>query len=263
MTDAAAPQLEAAAPAQLEVEVLTLFPDMFESFLGASLLGKAIAAGVVAVHRTNPRDFAAGKHRSVDDAPYGGGPGMVMRPEPIADAVADVEARRGRAHRILLSPSAPLFTQNRAADLLARRRLLLICGRYEGVDERIATAVADETLSIGDYVLNGGEVAAMVIIDALARLVPGVLGCGASTVEESFAADRLEYPQYTRPPEWRGLAVPDVLLSGDHAAIARWRRRESLQRTTARRPDLLHRAPLTPEEQALLAPAATRKPVVD
>jgi tRNA (guanine37-N1)-methyltransferase len=241
-----------AAPA-LEIEVLTLFPEMLDSFLSASLLGKAIAAGLVAVHRTNPRAFARGRHKSVDDAPYGGGPGMVLRPDVLAAAIDDVEARRGRTHRVLLSPSGALLEQGRAAELVKRRRLLLVCGRYEGIDERVAALYADEALSIGDYVLSGGEVAAMVVIEALARLVPGVVGKAESTLDESFSAGRLEYPQYTRPPQLRGLAVPEVLLSGDHGAIARWRRREALRRTMARRPDLLDRHPLTDDERKLLA----------
>jgi tRNA (guanine37-N1)-methyltransferase len=238
---------------ELHVEILTLFPEMFESFLGASLLGKAIGSGLVAVDRTNPRDFAAGKHRNVDDTPYGGGPGMVLRPEPIAAAIDHVEAQRGRAHRILLSPSGTLFDHPMAHALLARRRILLICGRYEGIDERVSALYADQVVSVGDYVLSGGEVPAMLMLEALARLVPGVVGCGESTVDESFAAGRLEYPQYTRPPLFRGLPVPEVLLSGDHRAIERWRRAESVRRTMARRPDLLDGHPLTDEERALLS----------
>lgn len=243
----------------LEIELVTLFPELFDSFLRASLLGKAREAALVSVERTNPRDFAPGRHRSVDDTPYGGGPGMVLRPGPLAGAIEAIEAARGRAHRVVLSPSGTLFDQRRAEALVARRRLMLVCGRYEGIDERVITHYADEVLSIGDYVLSGGEVAAMVIIEAVARLVPGVVGCGESTVDESFAAGRLEYPQYTRPPEFRGLAVPEVLLSGDHERIGRWRRREALRRTAERRPDLLARQPLTDEERALLDDAPRRK----
>jgi tRNA (guanine37-N1)-methyltransferase len=240
--------------ARLDVEILTLFPELFDSFLRASLLGKAIAGGLVAVTRTNPRDFAPGKHRSVDDAPYGGGPGMVMRPEPLVAAVEHVEAQRGRAHRVLLSPSGALLNHERVTALLARRRVMLICGRYEGIDERVAALCADEVLSIGDYVLAGGELAAAVVLEAMARLVPGVIGDPASAVDESFSvsAGRLEYPQYTRPPEFRGLAVPEVLLSGDHAAVERWRRREALRRTLERRPDLAAAHPPSDEERSLL-----------
>jgi tRNA (guanine37-N1)-methyltransferase len=239
-------------PPRLHVEILTLFPELFDSFLGASLLGKAIAAGLVAVDRTNPRDFAPGRARSVDDTPYGGGPGMILRPAPLAEAIDDIEARRGRAHRVFLSPSGTLLSQPLVSDLAARGRVLLVCGRYEGFDDRVCALYADQVLSIGDYVLAGGELAAAVVIEAMARLIPGVLGCSDSTVDESFSAGRLEYPQYTRPPEYRGLPVPEILLSGHHAAVARWRQVESLRRTAARRPDLLERHPLSPEERALL-----------
>jgi tRNA (guanine37-N1)-methyltransferase len=238
----------------LHIEIVTLFPEMFDSFLGASLLGKAIEAGTIAVERTNPRTFAAGKHRSVDDTPYGGGPGMILRVEPVSAAIDQIESARGRAHRVLLSPQGRLFDQAKAADLAGRGRVLFICGRYEGVDERVATLYADDVLSIGDYVLAGGEAAAMVCIEAMARLVPGVVGCAESTQDESFQAGRLEYPQWTRPSEFRGLAVPEVLLSGDHAAIADWRRQESLRRTEERRPDLLLRHPLTEDERRGPAP---------
>jgi tRNA (guanine37-N1)-methyltransferase len=235
----------------LDVELVTLFPELFDSLLGASLLGKAIESGLVRVNRTSPRDFARGRHRQVDDSPYGGGPGMILRPEPLAAAIEAAEAARGRAHRVLLAPAGRPFDQALAAALVGRRRLMLICGRYEGVDERIAELFADEVVSIGDYVLAGGELAAAVIVEAVARLVPGVLGCKASTVDESFQTGRLEYPQWTRPPVFRGLSVPEILLSGNHAQVARWRRLESLRRTQERRPDLLARCPVTDEEKAM------------
>jgi tRNA (guanine37-N1)-methyltransferase len=238
-------------PAAVHFEVVTLFPELFDSVLAASLLGKAIDAGIIAVTRTNPRDFGLGKHRSVDDSPYGGGPGMVLRPEPLAAAIEEIETARGGTHRILLSPQGRLFTQAVAAELALRPRVLLLCGRYEGVDERIATLYAHDVVSIGDFVLSGGEIAAAVVIEATARLVPGVIGKNESTVDESFSAGRLEYPQFTRPPEWRGMKVPDILLSGDHAAVEAWRRRESLARTMARRPELLDAHPLTEAEQRL------------
>jgi tRNA (guanine37-N1)-methyltransferase len=242
----------APAPApQLDVEIITLFPEAFDSFLRTSLLGKAVDNGIVRVNRTSPRDFAPGRHRQVDDSPYGGGPGMILRPEPVAAAIEAAEALRGRAHRVLLSPAGRLFDQARAGELAGRGRVMLVCGRYEGMDERIADLYADEILSIGDYVLAGGEIAAAVIIEAVARLLPGVLGSEASTADESFTAGRLEYPQWTRPPTFRGLAVPEILLGGDHAQVARWRSLESLRRTETRRPDLLLRHPLTPQEQAL------------
>ena len=242
---------EAPAPRTLpllDVELLSLFPEIFDSFLRTSLLGKAIEGGIIRVLRTNPRDYARGRHRQVDDSSYGGGPGMVLRPEPVATAIEAVESARGRCHRVLLAPSGRLFEQGRAAELAGRRRLMFICGRYEG----IAELFADEVVSIGDYVLAGGEMAAAVVIEAVARLVPGVLGCEESAVDESFSAARLEYPQWTRPATFRGLSVPEILLSGNHAEVATWRRLESLRRTLARRPDLLAGHPLTEDEKALL-----------
>jgi tRNA (guanine37-N1)-methyltransferase len=243
----------AACPAPLlDVEIVSLFPEIFDSFLAASLLGKAINSGIVRVSRTNPRDFGKGRHRKVDDAPYGGGPGMVLMPEPLSRAIESVEAERGPAHRILLAPSGRPFDQSLAATFAARGRLLIICGRYEGIDERIVELFTPEVVSIGDYVLAGGELAAAVMIEATVRLVPGVLGCEESTVDESFSASRLEYPHWTRPPSFRGRDVPPVLLSGNHAQVAAWRRLESLRRTVARRPDLILRYPLTDEEKHAL-----------
>jgi tRNA (guanine37-N1)-methyltransferase len=235
-------------------EVVSLFPEMFTSLLGASLLGKAIERGDVAVHFTDPREFGLGKHRSVDDAPYGGGSGMVMRPEPLAAALARIESERGPAWKVLLTPTGAPLTQARVRGLAARPRIALVCGRYEGMDERVG-ALVDEQLSLGDFVLSGGEPAAMALVDAVARLHEGVLGNALSPVEESFEQGLLEYPQYTRPAEWRGLAVPEALLSGDHERIRRWRRRESLVRTRARRPDLFAAHVLTDEDRALLAEA--------
>jgi len=245
--------LSASKGSRLCIEIITLFPEFFTSFLQTSLLGKAIANGLVAVRCTNPRDFAPGRHRQVDDSPYGGGPGMVLRPEPLAAAIEAAEQKRGRTHRILLSPSGRLFNQSCAARWAEAGRLMLICGRYEGVDERIAQLFADEVVSIGDYVLSGGEAAALVIIEATTRLISGVLGRAESIVEESFSYGRLEFPQWTRPPVFRDLAVPDILVSGNHALVARWRRREALRRTLTRRPDLIERHPLTEEERSMLA----------
>jgi tRNA (guanine37-N1)-methyltransferase len=241
-------------------EVVTLFPEMFAGFVGASLLGKAIAGGLVAVHFTNPRDFGKGRHRSVDDAPYGGGPGMIMAAPPLAAALQAIADARGPAHRVLLTPQGRVFDQTRAHGLAQKARIVLVCGRYEGVDDRVGQALCDEELSIGDYVLAGGELGAAVVIEAVARLLPGVLGCGLSVAEESFSAGRLEYPQWTRPEVWGDLAVPDVLLSGDHRAVARFRLREAARRTRDRRPDLLDRHPLTPEESEALSEEGAAAP---
>ena len=229
-------------------EVVTLFPEMFAGFVGTSLLGKAIAGGLVAVHFTNPRDFGKGRHRAVDDTPYGGGPGMIMSAPPLAAALQAIADARGPAHRVLLTPQGQVFDQARARALVGQSRIVLVCGRYEGVDDRVGQALCDEELSIGDYVLAGGELGAAVIIEAVARLLPGVLGCGMSVADESFSAGRLEYPQWTRPEVWRDRAVPPVLLSGDHQAVARFRLREAARRTRDRRPDLLARHPLGAEE---------------
>jgi tRNA (guanine37-N1)-methyltransferase len=229
-------------------ELVTLFPEMFDGFLTASLLGRAIAAGVVAVERTNPRDFAKGRHRSVDDTPCGGGPGMILRPEPLAGALDAITAARGPALKILLSPQGRLLDQAKVRELARHPRIALVCGRYEGFDERVGQVLCDEELGIGDYVLAGGELAAAVVIESVARHIPGVLGCGMSVVDESFSRGRLEYPQWTRPVDFRGHTVPAVLLSGDHAAIDRWRQRESFRRTRDRRPDLLLKHPPTEME---------------
>ena len=235
----------------MEFELVTLFPAMFTSVIDGSLLGKAREKGTLKFHFTDPRDFAPGKHRSVDDTPYGGGAGMVMRPGPLVDAIEDVERARGPARKILMSPVGRKLDQQTVVRLATYPRLCLVCARYEGYDERVAEFV-DEELSIGDYVLQGGELAAMVIVDAVARRIEGVLGNAASAVEESFEAGLLEHPQYTRPPEFRGRAVPAALLSGDHAKIARWRRTASLQRTQERRPELLSAITLTQADKIAL-----------
>lgn len=235
----------------LTIEIVTLFPEVMAGFLSATVIGRAIEAGVLAVHCTNPRDFAPGRHRQVDDTPYGGGPGMILSVEPIAAALEAIATARGPSRRILLTPRGALFDQARARALAAETHLTLICGRYEGIDER-AAGLVDEELRIGDFVLAGGEVAAA-IVEAVARLVPGVLGCALSASDESFSAGRLEYPQWTRPATWHGQSVPGVLLSGDHQAIARWRHRESLEVTRARRPDLIAAHPLSDDERRLLA----------
>jgi tRNA (guanine37-N1)-methyltransferase len=238
-------------PPRITFELVTLFPEMFDGLLASTVIGKAIGAGLIAVHRTNPRDFGLGNYRQVDDTPYGGGPGMIMRVEPIAAALDAIAAARGPSRRILLSPRGRPFDQAGARALAAAPRVTLVCGRYEGVDERVASLM-DDQISIGDFVLAGGELAAAAVLEATARLVPGVLGCGMSAGDESFSAGRLEYPQWTRPADWNGQAPPPVLLSGDHGAIARWRRRASLRLTQALRPDLVAAHPLTVEERELL-----------
>ena len=223
----------------LSVEVLTLFPRMVQAPLEESILGKAQEKGLLRVQVTDIREFAEGKHRVTDDVPYGGGAGMVMKPEPLVKAIEAAKQRRPSARVILMSPQGARFDQARAQALVRDGELILVCGRYEGVDERVLGWI-DEELSVGDFVLTGGELAALAVIDAAARLVPGVLGNDLSPQSESFAGEGLlEGPQYTRPPEFRGLKVPEVLLSGDHAKIAQWRREQALLRTRERRPDLL------------------------
>jgi tRNA (guanine37-N1)-methyltransferase len=217
------------------------------------LLKKALDRGLIRVRVQNLRDFAEDRHRMTDDYPYGGGSGMVMKPEPIIRAVEAVKTAHPDAKSILLTPQGERFHQGLAKELSEHKHWILICGRYEGLDERVRLAAVDREISIGDYVLTGGEIPALVFIDAVSRYLPGFLGCKQSVEEDSFAQGLLEYPQYTRPPIFRGLAVPEVLLSGDHARIASWRRRESLRRTFLRRPDLLKRELLSEEDQAILA----------
>ncbi len=224
----------------MRIDILTLFPEMFASPLSYSILKRAQDQGLVSISLTNIRDFATDKYRKVDDSPYGGGPGMVMMPGPVFDCFEYVERlapERGRV--ILLTPQGERFTQAKARELAQEPRLILIAGRYEGFDERIRVGLGAEPLSIGDYVLNGGELPAMVVVDAVVRLLPGALGDEDSTKEESFSEALLEYPQYTRPEVFRGMKVPEILLSGDHAKIAQWRRQQALERTKQWRPDLL------------------------
>lgn len=220
-----------------EVDVVTLFPELFDAPLRTSLLGKAVADGRLRVGVHDLRAHGLGRHRSVDDEPYGGGAGMVMRPEPIFGAVESI--RRDESRVVLLSPRGTRLDQAKVAEYAALPHVILICGRYEGVDERVAEHLAHEELSIGDFVLAGGELAALVVVEAMSRLLEGVLGNAESLAWESHSSGLLEYPQYTRPAQWRGLAVPDVLLSGDHGAIDRWRQAEAERITRARRPDLL------------------------
>jgi tRNA (guanine37-N1)-methyltransferase len=223
----------------MRIDILTLFPEMFAPFLGTSIPKRAAEKGLVSYHLTNFRDFAIDAHKSVDDKPFGGGPGMVMMCQTVFDAVESAEKQSPITPvRILLTPQGRLFDQSIAEELAAKERLLLIAGHYEGFDERISQGLAPLELSIGDYVLSGGELAAMVVIDAIVRLLPGALGAQTGAADETFADGLIEYPQYTRPREYRGMNVPDVLISGNHAAIAKWREQQRRQRTEERRPDL-------------------------
>jgi tRNA (guanine37-N1)-methyltransferase len=234
----------------MRIHVLAIFPEILASALAAGVLRRAREQGIVDVHLHRLRDYATGRHLQLDDTPYGGGQGMVMMAEPLVAAIEHVAAS-DRPRRILLSPRGTPFTQVRARELARERALLLVCGRYEGVDERVADWI-DEELSIGDYVLSGGEPAALAVIDAVVRLLPGALGNEASPEDDSFARGVLEHPQYTRPEVFRERRVPELLLAGDHAAIARWRRAEALRTTLARRPELLAHAPLDAADRAFL-----------
>ncbi len=237
----------------MRFDILTLFPEMFAGPFDASIIGRARESGAIEIAIHNPRDYAADKHRIVDDYAYGGGPGMVMKPEPLFECVDAVQAmaqHRGRV--VLLTPQGRLLDHRVVAELAAEERLIVICGHYEGVDERVREHLADDEISVGDYVLSGGEPAAIVLVDAVARYLPGVLGSEQSLTEESHAQGLLEYPQYTRPEEYRGLRVPEVLLSGHHAEIEQWRREQSIERTARRRPDMLRDAELTSAERRFL-----------
>ncbi len=235
----------------MRIDVLTLFPEVFETFIATSIVGRAGLAGLVDIRLSNFRDFAADARGSVDDKPFGGGPGMVMMCGPVFEAVEHADAQwEVPAKRILLTPQGGLLTQKRVCSLAREPRLLLICGHYEGFDERIRTGLGAEELSIGDYVLSGGEAAAMVLIDAVVRLQEGAVGDEASVRNDSFSSGLLEAPQYTRPREFRGMQVPEVLLSGDHAKIEGWRREQSIERTRRRRPDLLKESGLTDAESS-------------
>jgi tRNA (guanine37-N1)-methyltransferase len=236
----------------MKFDILTLFPKMFASPFEESILGKAIEKGIIQIRTINIRDFALDKHHVVDDAPYGGGQGMVMKAEPIARAIEWVKSQDSSASTIYLTPQGRPFNQEMALRLSSKSHLILLCGRYEGVDERVRELLIDEEISIGDYVLTGGELAAMVVIDAVSRLLSGVLGSDRSAEEDSFFHSLLEYPQYTRPSNFRGSEVPEVLLSGNHSAISLWRRKEALRRTSKKRPDLLDKAQLSGEDKKLL-----------
>ncbi|MFC7685441.1 tRNA (guanosine(37)-N1)-methyltransferase TrmD [Ureibacillus sp. GCM10028918] len=235
----------------MNIHVLSLFPDMFTGVFGSSILKKAQEKGAVSLSVSDIRDFSNNKHKQVDDYPYGGGAGMVLKPEPMFQAVESItEGRNPRI--ILMCPQGERFTQKKAEELAKEEELVFLCGHYEGYDERIRTNLVTDEISIGDFVLTGGELPAMTVIDAVVRLLPGVLGQEDSHIQDSFSTGLLEHPHYTRPAEFRGMKVPDVLLSGNHANIDKWREQESLKRTFERRPDLLEQMELTPEQKAFI-----------
>lgn len=233
--------------------ILTLFPEMVMQGLSTSMIGRAMDAGILHIEAINIRDYSINKHDKVDDYPYGGGAGMLMQAQPVYDAWKSVVERIGKKPRcVYVTPQGSTFTQQAAKEFAKEEELILLCGHYEGIDERVLEEIVTDYISIGDYVLTGGELAAMVMVDAVSRMVPGVLGNQDSGSAESFEGNLLEYPQYSRPEEWRGKKVPEVLLSGHHKNIEIWRRQQSLLRTKERRPDLLQRAKMTPEEQKWL-----------
>lgn len=237
----------------MRIDVISIFPDMFEAVRGFGITGRAIRAGLLSLRVWNPRDYTEDKHRSVDDRPYGGGPGMVLRPEPLAQAIAAARLETGATRVLYLSPQGRRLDHAAIVELAGRERMILLAGRYEGVDERLLAAEVDEEWSIGDYVLSGGELPAMVLIDAIARRLPGALGDEESVEQDSFVSGLLDCPHYTRPEVYAGETVPDVLLSGDHERIRRWRLKQALGRTWLRRPDLLARLELNEEQRQLLA----------
>ncbi len=236
----------------MRFDVLTIFPEVFFTYPKVGVLGKAIEKGIIELKVTNIRDYAEGPHKTTDDRPYGGGSGMVMKPEPICNALDAVEKVGGSKVTVLLSPQGERFTQALAWELAGHDQIILICGRYEGVDERVKELCIDREISIGDFVLTGGELGALIVIDAVSRLVPGVLGGEGATRDDSFENGLLEYPHYTRPRTFRGKEVPQVLLSGDHERIRMWRREQSLKRTLERRPDLFRNAILSEEDISIL-----------
>ncbi len=238
----------------MNFHVLTIFPQIVTGAASGSILGKALEKGVISLNAIDIRDYATNKHNTVDDYPYGGGPGMVMKLEPIYGAIQSLSLPEG-SPLLLLTPQGERFDHAMARDLASHSALALLCGRYEGIDDRVRDLIPVREVSLGDFILTGGEFAALAIIDAVARFVPGVLGDEESATEESFATGLLEYPQYTRPPEFMGQRVPDILLSGDHGRVARWRREQSLLRTLQKRPDLLETADLTEEDRNFLEKA--------
>lgn len=237
----------------MKFDILTLFPDMFRGPFDESIIRRGQDKGLIQIGLHQIRDYATDRHHTVDDSPYGGGAGMVMKPEPLSACIEAARQQNPHATVLLTSPKGVPLTHQLASDLAEKPGLIIICGRYEGIDERVHELFVDLEVSIGDYVLSGGELAAMVVVDAITRLVPGVLGSDESAATDSFCDGLLEYPQYTRPPEFHGLSVPEVLLSGNHALIAQWRRQQALLRTRQQRPDLLQTAPLTDHDRRYLA----------
>lgn len=236
----------------MQFDIVTIFPRMIEAGLAEGVVGRAVSRGVLGVQVHDLRDFTTDRHRSVDDVPYGGGPGMVMKPEPLVRAVEHIAAAGAPDEVILLSPQGGVFTQAEARRLAQHRRIVLICGRYEGVDDRVRALVGARELSIGDFVVSGGELPALVVVDAVSRLVPGVVGDEQSVAQDSFSRGLLDYPHYTRPPSFGGLQVPEILLSGHHAQVNLWRRTAALRQTLRLRPDLLEDADLDTEDRAIL-----------
>ena len=236
----------------IRFDVLSIFPEMFSSPLNFSLLKKAQEKGLINICLHDIRNWASDKHRMTDDAPFGGGCGMVMKVEPVERALAEIKNKVGESQVILMTPQGETFNHKIATELASETQIIIICGRYEGVDERIRTYLVDREISIGDFILTGGELSALVLIDAVSRLIPGVLGNADSPAGESFSNGLLEYPQYTRPANYKNWSVPEVLMSGNHAEIERWRRRESLKRTSKRRPDLLKKIELSAEDKKIL-----------
>ncbi|MBQ9365669.1 MAG: tRNA (guanosine(37)-N1)-methyltransferase TrmD [Schwartzia sp.] len=245
----------------MRIDILSLFPAMFDGPFGDSIIKRAVDNGILEIHITNPRDFTYDKHNKVDDSPFGGGSGMVMKPEPVFRAARSViESTNINNRRVLLmSPAGKTFTQEKAKELAEYDQLIIICGHYEGFDARIAEHIPDEEISIGDYVLTGGELPAMVIVDSVARMIPGVLGSEESAPTDSFYDGLLEFPQYTRPRDYHGMTVPEILISGDHAKIDEWRRNESLRITFEKRPELLEKAKLTEKDKAFLSSLSANK----
>lgn len=238
----------------MRIDIMTLFPDMCLAYLNASVIGRARAAGIVEIECSDIRDYTADKHRRVDDSPYGGGMGMIMQAQPIYDCYQDIcKKAGGNPHLIYLTPQGKTLTQERVKELARLDHIALLCGHYEGVDERVIDELQPEEISVGDYVLTGGELPALIVADAVARMIPGVLSSDECFTEESHYSSLLEYPQYTRPFEWRGRQVPDVLITGHHANVERWRREQALERTAKRRPDMLEKAQLSQKDIEFLS----------